>query len=116
MSIKIISSHILIESPEKETNQEFSSVTEAMVIAAYGQRPEWLRFSAGARFVRASRHFREFVCIAGSVSLFLMQYVRRSSNFQRAIIYRAEENGVGRAYEIRAGMETDFNPDELRSV
>lgn len=36
--------------------------------------------------------------------------------FQRAIIYRADEDGVVRAFEIRAGEEMEFSPDELHGT
>jgi hypothetical protein len=42
-----------------------------------------------------------------------MQRARRDGGFQRAIIYRADEDGVARAFEIRAGEQTEFSPDEL---
>ena len=87
-----------------------------MVLQAYGHRPDWLRFTAGARFVCGCRHFREFACIAGSVSLFLMQRARRDGGFQRAIIFRAEDDEVPRAYEIREGEQRVFAPDELQTA
>lgn len=114
MGIRVISSHILVESRAVETDEQFSCIIEAMVVAVYGHRPDWLQFSAGRRFVRAHHHFREFVCLAGSVVFRLMRHARRIGDFQRAIIYRVEDDGVERAFEIHAGVETEFNPDELQ--
>ena len=113
MSAHVISSHILVESPAAESDAEFCAAIESMVLQAYGRRPDWLQFSAGVRFVRRSQHFREFACIAGSVSLFLMQRACRDGGFQRAIIYRADDDGIARAFEIRAGEQTEFSPNEL---
>ena len=115
MSIGVISTHILVESSEVETDEQFCAAIESMILQTYGHRPDWLRFSAGVRFVFGERHFREFVCIAGSVSLMLMQRAKRDSGFSRAIICRADYDGVPRAFEIRAGVENEhFSQDELQ--
>jgi hypothetical protein len=111
-----MSSHLLVESSEAEGDEQFCATIEQMVQQTYGHRPDWLRFSAGARFARGGRHFREFVCMAGSVSLMLMQRARRNGGFTRAIIYRGDDDGVGRAYEIRAGAQSEFSPDELHGA
>ena len=116
MGIDIIGSHILIESPQAESDAQFCEAVESMIQQAYGHRPEWLQFSAGARLVHGGLYFREFVCFAGSVALFLMRHATSGSGFQRAIIYRAENDGVARVYEIRAGEKHDFCPDELRAA
>ena len=113
MATHVIISDILVESPATESDEEFCAAIESMVRQAYGRRPDWLQFSAGIRFVRSGQHFREFACIAGSVSLFLMQRARRDGGFQRAIIYRVDDDGVARAFEIRVGEQTEFSPDEL---
>ncbi len=115
MGVQVISSHILVESPRGESDEQFCAGIESMVLKAYGHRPDWLRFSAGARFVRGTRHFREFACFAGSVSLFLMQRARRGEGFERAIVYRAEDDGAARAFEICAGKQVEFSPDELQA-
>jgi hypothetical protein len=113
MGAHVISSYILVESPAAESDGDFCATIEGMVQQAYGHRPDWLQFSAGVRFVHSGQHFREFACIAGSVSLFLIQHARRDGGFQRAIIYRADDDGVARAFEIRTGEQTEFSPDEL---
>lgn len=114
--MKVIGSHILVESRTAETDEEFCMAMESMVHEVYGHRPRWLEFSAGTRFVRGDRYFREFVCMAGSVALFLMQRARRDGGFKRAIIYRADEGRIARAYEICGGTETGFSPDELHAA
>src|SRR5258706_2053732 len=115
MGVHVISSHILVESPAGETDEQFCATIESMVLQAYGHRPDWLQFSAGNRFVRGGRHFREFACMAGSVALMLMQRAGRDRGFERAIIYRAEDDGVACVYEIRVGEQTEFSPDELHA-
>lgn len=115
MGVQVISSHILVESPTAESDEQFCAAIESMVIQAYGHRPDWLRFTAGARFVRGSRHFREFACSAGSVSLCLMQRARRDGGFERAIVYRADDDGVARTFEISTGKQIEFSPDELQA-
>lgn len=114
MGVKVISTHILVESPAGESDGDFCSAVELMVVAVYGHRPDWLQFSAGRRFVRAQLQYREFACTAGSVGGRLMQHARSVGHFQRAVIYRADEDGVERAFEIRAGVETQFSPNELQ--
>ena len=42
-----------------------------------------------------------------------MQRARREGGFQRAIIYRGDDEGTVRAYEINEGQQTEFAPDEL---
>jgi hypothetical protein len=94
----------------------FCEAAEDMIQQSYGHRPDWLQFSAGARFVRGGIYFREFVCFAGSVALFLMRRADSDGGFQRVIIYRADNDGVARAYEIRAGAKIEFSPDELQAA
>ena len=114
MGVQVISSHILVESPASETDDQFCAAIESMVLQAYGHRPDWLQFTAGARFTSGDRHFREFACFAGSVALFLMQRARRDGGFERGIIYRPDDEGAARAYEICHGLETEFPPHELQ--
>ena len=114
MGVQVISSHILVESPASETDEQFCAAIEGMVLQAYGHRPDWLQFAAGAPFIAGDRRFREFACFAGSVGLFLMQRARRGGGFERGIIYRADDEGTARTYEIRGGLETEFSPHELQ--
>jgi len=116
MSIFVINNYILVESSEAESDEQFCATIESMVHQTCGHRPDWLRFSAGVRFVCDGRHFRELDCIAGSVSLMLMQRARRDGGFTRAIIYRADYDGIAGVYEIRAGVKCEFSPDELHRV
>lgn len=116
MGVFGITDYILIESPPSESDEEFRSGVEALLAKVYPRRPDWLKFSAGRRFVRGSTHVREFVCIAGSVSLALMQRARRESGLPRVVIYRADDEGSKRAYEIYSGVESEFQPDELHPV
>ncbi len=113
MGIQVIEGHFLIESPAEETDQQFCDAVEGLIVQTYSRRPDWLGFSPGVRFTRGASHFREFVCMAGSVSCALMLRAGRDAGLPRAIIYRAEDGGVHRAYEIRGGHQTEFAPDEL---
>jgi hypothetical protein len=114
MSAKVIGSHILVESSADESDEQFSETMEQIILDIYGHRPDWLKFSPGKRFKRGEAAFREFVCMAGSVALHMMQRASRGQ-ISRAIIYRADVDGVERAYEIRAGRELEFSPDELQA-
>ena len=116
MGIDVISSHILVESTEAETDEEFCGALESMILQTYSHRPDWLQFSAGARFVLAGRHFREFACFAGSVSLTLIQRAERDGGFERSIVVRADNDGAARVYEIRAGRRRDFSSYELHAA
>ena len=103
MGIQVIEGHFLIESPPGESDPEFCAAVEGLIALAYSRRPDWLRFSPGARFTRGESYFREFLCMAGSVSCCLMLRAGRDGGLPRALIYRAEDEGVRRAYEIRGG-------------
>lgn len=115
MSAKVINSHILLESRAEEDDQHFQDVVEKIVVDIYGHRPDWLKFSPGKRFARSGAAYREFVCIAGSVALRIMQRASRGE-LARAVIYRADVDGVERTYEIRAGRETEFSPEDLKAL
>ena len=112
----VINSFILVESSEAESDEQFCATIESMVHQTYGHRPDWLRFSAGARFVCHGRCFRELECLAGSVSLMLMSRARRDGGFTKAILCRIDCDGVSCVYEIREGVEGELSPDELRRV
>lgn len=116
MSIGIIDTHILVESSNAETDEQFCAAIESMILQTYGHRPDWLQFSAGARFIFGKFHFRGMVCLAGSVALMLMQRAKQDGGFSRAIIYKANCDGCRRAFEIRNGVESGpFSQDELRA-
>lgn len=141
MGIDIISTHLLIESPKDESDVQFCEAVESMILQTYGHRPHGLKFSAGARFVRNGIYFREMVCFAGSVAGLMVwraggygvypasdtpsgfppvygkgAYCEYDFRFPRAIIERADNDGVTKAFEIRDGVKQDFCPDELKAV
>lgn len=116
MGVDVISNHILIESPKAESDELFCAAIEEMIVQSYGHRPDWLQFSAGDRFSWAGEHFREFVCAAGSVSLFLMRRAKQDNGFTRGIIIRADNGGVPRTYEIKAGVEMELKPSEITAI
>jgi len=115
MSAKSISSHILLESSFDEGDEQFKDVVEKIMVDIYGHRPDWLKFSPGKRFAWGGVAFREFVCMAGSVALGIIFRANRGE-LARAVIYRADVDGVERTYEIRAGHETEFCPDDLKAL
>jgi hypothetical protein len=108
-----ISSFILIESPAPETDDQFRVAVEGMLSEVYPRRPDGLSFSPGKRFARGPKHFREFACYAGSCAGLMMQRARRQGGLARAIIFRADDEGRARTYEICDGLETEFPPHEL---
>jgi hypothetical protein len=107
MSAKVINSHILLESSVGEGDAQFKDAVEKIVVDTYGHRPERLKFSPGKRYARSGVAFREFVCMAGSVALAIIQRASRGE-LARAVIYRADVDGVVRTYEIRAGTKPSF--------
>lgn len=115
MSAKVINTHILLESGVDEGDQQFRDAVERIVADIYGHRPDWLKFSPGKRFARAGVAFREFVGIAGSVALQIIMRASRGG-LARAAVYRADVDGVKRTYEVRAGHETEFSPDDLKAL
>ena len=115
MSAKVINSHIFLESSVEEGDEQFKDVVEKIVVDTYEHRPDWLKFWPVKRFARGGVAFREFVCMAGSVALRIIQRASRRE-LDRAVIYRADVNSVERKYEIRAGQETEFCPDDLKAL
>jgi hypothetical protein len=114
MSIGVIESWFLIESRLDETDEDFCSAVESILQEIIARPRWWYPFKAGARFIKSGVGYREFQCVAGSVSMHLVLHAGRDRGIARAIIYRAENDGVHRAYEVRDGVQIEFNPDELQ--
>jgi hypothetical protein len=114
MGVLTLSSFILIESPPFETDDQFRTAVESMLSEVYTRRPDWLNFSPGKRFVRGTNHFREFACYAGSCAGLMMQRAQRQGGLPRAIIFRADDEGTPKAFEIRDGTQSEFPPNELQ--
>ena len=141
MGIGIITTHLLIESPKDESDVQFCEAVESMILQTYGRRPECLKFSAGARFVRNGIYFREMVCFAGSVAGLMIwraggfgvypasdtpsgyppvygngAFSEYDFRYPRAIIWREVNGSVAKAYQIRDKAKQEFCPDELKAV
>jgi hypothetical protein len=109
---------MLIESPDSESDEQFLAVAEELLRASgvVRKREEWVRFSAGDRFTRLGAPFRELVCVAGSALARLMMRASCDGGLSRAIIVRGDENGRPCCWEIRGGIESKFEPQELHTV
>ena len=116
MSPGVIEGFFLIESRADESDQAFCTAVEDILQQIHTKPKWWYPFKAGARFVRGSTVFREFECIAGSVSCHLLLRAGRDGGIPRAIVYREERDGVRRAYEVRNGVQSEFNPDEIHPI
>jgi hypothetical protein len=105
---------LLIESPASESDDQFRAYVTELLSSVYGRMPEWLEFSVGRRILWRHAQFREFICVAGSVSARLILQASSSGGISRAIIlYGSSRNGDTVSQEIRGGVETRFDPDEL---
>jgi hypothetical protein len=113
MGIHNLTGYMLIESPEFESDEQFLTMVEALLLEVGIARPrsDWVLFSAGDRFVRGGVQFREFVCAAGSALGLLMLRAGRDGGLPRAIILRNED--AKHCWEIRNGVESEFDRDEL---
>src|SRR3954447_5316988 len=108
MSIGVIEGLFLIESCADESDEEFCAAVEG-ILQEIHSKPQWWRpFKAGARFLWGGLAYREFDCIAGSVSCQLLLRAGRDGGIPRAIIYREVRDGIPHAYEVRHGVQTEF--------
>jgi hypothetical protein len=107
---------MLIESPVSESKEQFRAYVMELLIGIYGRMPEWLEFKVGRRFERQGTFFREFVCPAGSVSGQIQLRAVRSGGIPRAIVLRGTVRSLPHFSEIRSGVETTFDCDELRAA
>lgn len=74
-----------------------------------------MTFEFGRRFERQGRIYREFLCRSGSVHLRICIYAGKN-NLARGIIMRGTKENAPYCTEIRAGVEIQFNCDELNPV
>jgi hypothetical protein len=116
-SIKIFRfGSLLIESPSDEDEDHFREYVVELLQEIYGQLPEWLKFKIGRRFQRQGKFYREFLCPTGSVDSRIQLRAQQSDGISRAIILRGTRSGGAFCSEIRLGIETEFDGDELREV
>ena len=118
MALHDITGYMLIESPDSESDEQFLVVAEALLRESgiVRERSDWVRFSVGGRFTRLDAPFRELVCMAGSALAALMLRASRDGGLSRAIILRGEKDGRARCWEIRSGVESEFDPHELHAA
>ena len=110
-----IKSCLLIESPASESDDELRAYVNQLLTTIYGTLPDWLEFKVGRRVRWRDTQFREFICVAGSVSARLMLHAGQAGGISRAVItYGSSLDGKLATREIRAGAETRFEPEELR--
>jgi len=109
-----IKSCVLIESSPSESDEQFRAyVTE--LLASIFRHTDSLEFTVGRRIWWRDTQFREFICIAGSVSCQLIVHAMRPPGFSRAIItYGSSRDGRPVSQEIREGEEKSFDPEELQ--
>jgi len=83
----VISDFILIESEPQESDESLRTWLEALFHEIYGSRPDWLKYELGQSYTFRDQRYRQFKCIAGSVSLFIMKQAKEPPGINRSIIY-----------------------------
>ena len=114
MTAPVIKSCVLIESPASESDEQFGAYVTELLASIY-RHTDSLEFSVGRRVCWRGVQFREFICIAGSVSGQVILRASRQGGISRAIIlYGSNLKGNIVTREIRGGVETMFEPEELQ--
>jgi len=114
MTAPVIKSCVLIESPASESDERFRAYVTDFLTSIY-RHTDSLEFSVGRRVSWRGVQFKEFICVAGSVSAQVILRARRPGGLSRAIIaYGGTLKGDIVTREIRGGVETMFEPDELQ--
>ena len=106
---------MLIETSANEPDERLKAFIDALIVLIYRRIPQWLTFEFGHCFGRRGVIYREFLCPSGSVDLRLNFYAAKN-NLARALIIRGTRENRPICFEIRAGVETEFNCDELRPI
>jgi hypothetical protein len=107
---------MFIESPVTESEEQFRAFVTEVVTSIYGRVPEWLEFNVGSRVEFRGTSFRRFICPAGSVASQIQSRAGQAGGIARAILLRAEVRGLPHCSEIRAGIETDVECDEIHAA
>ena len=104
---------LLIETRTDETDAEMRTTVDSMLTNCLDAPDWWHPYTLGRTFNFADRPHREFVCIAGSVSLHLLRFARRM-NAPRAIICIGK-NSDGRltAVHTAESNETTIDPADV---
>jgi hypothetical protein len=101
-----------IETLVDESDEQLKEFVDTIIVSIYRRIPEWLTFEFGRRFERRGIIYREFLCRSGSVHARICIYAGKN-NLARTIIMRGTKENAPYCFEIRAGVETEFNCDEL---
>jgi len=104
-----------IETLVDESDEQLKEVVDTIIVSIYKRIPEWLTFEFGRRLERRGINYREFLCRSGSVHCRICVYAGKN-NLARAIIMRGTKENAPYCFEIRSGIYTEFNCDELSFV
>jgi len=107
---------MFIESPADETEDQFRAFVTELIVSIYKRVPDWLEYQVGERFELRGRFYRQFICPAGSVSSQIHLRAIQPGGISRAIVERGEASGVRHCWEIRSGVETEFEYEDLRAA
>lgn len=105
---------LLIESPSGENEEQLRAYLTELLVEIYGQLPDWLKFKIGCRFERNGTFYREFLCPAGSVDSRIQLFAQQPGGISRSIILHGRRSDAAYCCEIRLGIESEFDCDELR--
>ncbi|HVK59203.1 MAG TPA: hypothetical protein VM735_10505 [Candidatus Kapabacteria bacterium] len=107
---------MFIESPTTESEEQFRAYVTEVLTGIYGDLPEWLEFSVGRRAEFQGVSFREFICAAGSVCARIHLRASQRGGIARAILERGNFRDQPRCWQIRSGIETEIDCEEIRTA
>ena len=107
---------MFIESPADETEEQFRAYVTELIINIYTRVPDWLEYQVGGRFKLGGTFYRQFICPAGSVSVFIYQRATQQGGISRSIVELGEAHGERHCWEIHSGVETEIEYEELQKV
>ena len=110
MAELILMSGLMIESHANESDAVLRDWCDDTLSEIYGgMMPDWLSYELGSAFEYRGQRFREFDCIAGSVTCHLFMRATRGTGISRQILIVGERaNRQPVATLIRAGQETEI--------
>lgn len=104
---------LFIESPPEESEAEARHYIDGVLAEIYGEFPAWLNYKVGARFERQGIYYRKFLCPSGSVDSRIQQHAEKPGGIERIILMRGTRFARPYCGEIRFGIETQFECEEL---
>ena len=107
---------MFIESPPSESDEQFEVFVTELLTSIYGRMPEWLQFSVGRCVEVRGILFREFVCVAGSVSAQIHLRASQPGGVERTILDRGHVQDEPHCWQISSGIETEIDCDEIRTA